>query len=815
MISNIIKTSLRFFFKHKSYSLINIFGLAVGLATCILIFLFVQDELSYDNYHKDAENVYRLESHWIGEGEESHWAATVGSIIPFVTANYPEITSGVKLHFNYGSTIFRFEEKIFSESNILSTDSSFFDIFSFNVFNGSLSGALSGPGKIVLTESAAKRYFGKDEPIGKILTANENSYVVSAVIQDVPRKSHFHFDLIISMDDMRARWSELDDSGPSAFYSYLRLPDEKTKNFLKQKIDTDIWEMYGYTISGDSANIPEGYTAEMIFNPITDIHLNGHAEKEIESNSNIQYVYIFSIIAMFVLIIACINYMNLATARSARRSREVGIRKVMGANKSNIFNQFMAESFFMSIFSMIIAIVIVEIVLPSFNILIGKQLDLNLLSNIPLTVLIFVITFIVGFLSGSYPAFFLSNFKPLSVLKSNTIAGNGSKTTLYLRRGLVIFQFAISSLLIIGSITVYKQLIFIQEKNLGFDKEQVMVIPLSGRNVRANVEVLKNDFLSMPEITSACATSVIPGQRIHFLSVRIPDIAEDNLEGNEEGDDVFTMRVMNADIDVVETFGLEIVDGRSFSRDFVSDPDKAFLLNEAAVKEFELEDPVGKRFEYVYGLPEPKAGHIVGIVKDFHYASLHTEVEPLMIHVFPGYYRYLSVKLKTDNVQKVVENVEEKWKKVSSDIPFDYFFLDASYDNLYKSEMNMGKIVTYFTALAILIACLGLFGLASYITEQRTKEIGIRKVLGASMGSIMKVLSTEFVILVLIANIISWIPAWYFLNNWLDGFAFRINISLIVFALTATISLFIALLTVSTLALKTAKANPIDALKYE
>ncbi|MBI9038130.1 MAG: FtsX-like permease family protein [Bacteroidales bacterium] len=507
--------------------------------------------------------------------------------------------------------------------------------------------------------------------------------------------------------------------------------------------------------------------------------------------------------------------MNLATARSAKRSREVGVRKVMGANKSNIFNQFMAESFFMSIFSMIIALLIVEIILPSFNLLIGKQLDLSLLLNIPLTISIIIICILVGFLSGSYPAFFLSNFKPLSVLKSNTISGTGNKTTLYLRRGLVIFQFAISAFLIIGSITVYKQLMFIQEKNLGFDKEQVMVINLSGRNARENVEVLKNDFLSMPEILSACATSVIPGERVHILTVRIPDIAEDNIEGNEEGDDVLGMRVMNADIDVAETFGLEIVDGRSFSKDFVGDPDNAFLLNEAAVREFELENPVGKRFEYLYGLEEPKAGHIVGIVKDFHYASLHTEVEPVMIHIFPRFYRYISVKLKTDNVQEVVKTVEEKWKKVSSDIPFDYFFLDASYDNLYKSEMNMGKIVTYFTALAILIACLGLFGLASYITEQRTKEIGIRKVMGASIISIMKTLSKEFVVLVIIANIIAWIPAWYFLNNWLGGFAFRTNISLHVFAITAVVSLFIALLTVSSLAWKTAKANPVDALKYE
>ncbi len=815
MISNILKTSLRFFFKHKSYSLINIFGLAIGLATCILIFLFVQDELSYDNYHANASNIYRLEPHWVGEGDDSHWAASQGSIIPFITSNYPEVISGVKMHYRYGSTIFRFEEKVFSENGVISTDSSFFDIFSFKIINGSINGALTGAGKIILTETASKRYFGEDNPIGKILTANERPYAVSAVIQDIPKNSHFHFDLIIPLDDLRAQWPGVDEAGPSAFYSYLLLPDEKTKNLLKEKIDNDIWEMYGYTVTGDSANIPEGYTAEIIFNPITDIHLNGNAEKEIESNSDIQYVYIFSIIAIFVLIIACINYMNLATARSAKRSREVGVRKVMGANKSNIFNQFMAESFFMSIFSMIIAIGIVEIILPSFNLLIGKQLMLNLLTNIPLAISILIITILVGFLSGSYPAFFLSNFKPLKVLKSNSISGNGSKTTLYLRRGLVVFQFAISALLIIGSITVYKQLIFIQEKNLGFDKEQVMVIPLSGRDARENVEVLKNDFLSIPEIISASASSVIPGQRIHFLTVRIPDIAEENLEGNEEGDDVFGMRVMNADIDVVETFGLEIVDGRAFSRDFVNDPDKAFLLNEAAVRELELEDPVGKRFEYLYNLPEPKAGHIVGILKDFHYASLHTEVEPVMIHIFPDYYRYLSVKMKTDNVQMVVEKVEEKWKKVSSDIPFDYFFLDASYDNLYKSEMNMGKIVTYFTALAIIIACLGLFGLASFITEQRTKEIGIRKVMGASMISIMKALSKEFVVLVIIANIIAWIPAWYFLNNWLDGFAFRTNISLLVFAITAVVSLFIALLTVSSLAWKTANANPVDALKYE
>ncbi|MBI9038131.1 MAG: ABC transporter permease [Bacteroidales bacterium] len=293
MISNILKTSLRFFLKHKSYSLINIFGLAIGLATCILIFLFVQDELSYDNYHNKSSNIYRLEPHWVGEGEDTHWAASQGSIIPFITSNYPEVISGVKLHFNYGSTIFRYKEKVFTESGVVTTDSSFFDIFSFKIINGSINGALTGPGKIILTETTSKRYFGEENPIGKILTANERPYAVSAVIQDVPKNSHFHFDLIISMDDIRTQWPGVDQAGPSAFYSYLLLPNERTKNLLKEKVDNDIWEIYGYTVTGDSANIPEGYTAEMIFNPITNIHLNGHAEKEIESNSDIQYIYIY------------------------------------------------------------------------------------------------------------------------------------------------------------------------------------------------------------------------------------------------------------------------------------------------------------------------------------------------------------------------------------------------------------------------------------------------------------------------------------------------------------------------------------------
>ncbi len=814
MIKNLIVIAARYFFKYWSYSLINILGLSLGLATCILIFLFVQDEFNYDRFHDNADNIYRLEYDLYFEGQAMHWAATTGNVVPFVADNFPEVVAACKMNFVYGQQVVEYKELSFREDNVVAVDSTFFDVFSFKIINGSKQGALAGPSKTVVSESVALKYFGQNNPIGEVIKLNGRNYKITAVTKDVPVHSHFHYDILIPLDDARAQGAQIDRRGPFAYYSYIRLPDKETKKKLKEKMDARLWETFGLIVSGPDANVPEGSDGEFVFVPITDIHLKSHVEKEIEVNGDIQYIYIFSIIAIFVLLIACINYMNLATARSAHRGREVGVRKVLGANKTTIFKQFMGESYVMSLLALLFSLLFVELILPGFNTFTSKTLILSVFSNIPLLQLLIIVFFVVGFLSGSYPAVFLSKFNPLKVLKSNTISGSSNKSTLYLRRGLVVFQFSISVLLIIGAITVYTQLRYIQTKDLGFNKEQVVVLNLTNTIRPEQIKMLKNEFRKEPSIVSATSSSVIPGERVHMLSVRFPDLREQNIEGNEE-EDIIGMRVINADVDVVETFGLEIVEGRNFSEGYGTDEQSAFLINEAGVKAFQLENPVGSRFEYLYGLRVPKSGNIVGVLKDFHYASLHSDIEPVIVQIMPQYNRYMSVRINPGNIKETLAKIENSWEAVFPNLPIDFFFLDTSYDNMYKTEMSMGTIITYFTILAIIIACLGLFGLASYITEQKTKEVGIRKVLGASIISIINSISKEFLVLIVIANIIAYLPAYYFLDNWLSDFAYRVNINLGVFLITSVLSILIAVLTVSSQAMKTARMNPVDTLKYE
>jgi len=816
MLRNIIKTTIRHFVRYKGYTMTNLFGLAIGLATCIIIFLFVQDELSYDRQFENAENIYRLEPHWVGQGEDSHWAATQGSLLPEIVKSYPEIVNGVKIHHPYNPMIFHQGETIFTEKNILHADSTFLEIFNHEILAGDASKMLAGPNKVVMTLSTVNRYFGTMDAVGKIIKLEDRVYNVSGVIADPPHNSHLQFDILISMDDFRSRWDGVDREGPSTFYSYVEFSDNNSAKAVKLKANQNVYTHYGYVMAGDSSNMPEGYTAELIFHPITDIHLNGHAEKEISVNNDMRYVIIFSAVALFILIIACFNYMNLATAKSARRSREVGLRKVMGATKGKIFNQFMGESFTMAVISIVIALLIVELVLPNFNQFTGKNLSLTFSENPILLVLIIAVILIVGFLSGTYPSLFMSRFNTIKTLKSNSLTSSTNKGSLYLRRALVIIQFSISVFLIIGILIVKKQLNFIQDKKLGFDKEQIMVLQIPNRSTYEKMEVFKNELLLQSDITNVAATSNIPGERIPFLTVRIPGDETQNMEGNEEEDDgVFGMRTWSAGFDLVETLGFEIAEGRSLSKEFKTDEDAAFLINEAAVSEFEMENPVGHEFEYLWAVEVPKKGKIVGVVKDFHYASLHHEVEPLLIHFFPRYVRYMVVKLNTANTKETISTIERIWKSHVPSLPMEYYFLDDSYDNLYREEMNTGTIITLFTLLAVIIAALGLFGLASYITEQRTKEIGIRKVLGASILNIIGKLSREFVILVSIANFIAWIPAYFFLTNWLNTFAYSTQLNIWVFLVSAFISLAIAVLTVMSKALRTATSNPVDALKYE
>lgn len=815
MIRNILKISIRYLLKQRAYTYINIFGLAFGLATCILIFVFIQNELSYDNFHENAENIVRLEPRYVGLGEDSHWAASEGSLLPALESRFPEIDHSVKIHFNYQPSMVEYEGIVYSEERIMIADSSFFKVFSFKLLEGDPETALSGTGNLILTRDYATKYFGDEPALNKILKVNDDPYKVSGIVENIPDNSHFHFNIAIALDDLRSKWPGVDSPGPSTFYSYIRVSNQQALESLSTKANEQIWEIYGLDVENDTTGVMEDYDASLIFQPITDIHLNGHAEKEIEPNSDKKYVYIFVSIALFVLLIACINYMNLATARSSRRSREVGLRKVLGAQPVNIFSQFMAESYILCSISMIIALIMVEIILPGFNHMTGKDLSISVSDNLPLLASLIIIVIVVGFISGSYPSLFLAGLNPMKILRAGRSAGKGNKSALYLRRILVISQFTISVILIIGTISVYRQLHYFQNVQLGFQKEQVLVVSIPARGYQDKIITLKNDLKNNPQILSSSLVSVVPGQRVPFLTVALPDADESTAESATSLADGFGMRVMSGDAEILTTLGIEMAAGRNFDPDIQQDEQEAFIINEAAAEWLELENPVGTRFNYIYNVETPKAGKIIGVAKNFHYASLHSEVEPVMIHIYNPYNRYLIIRMQTEEIQKTLHGIEEAWNDVLPSIPFSHFFLDTYYDNLYKTETNVGTIVTYFAMLAIIIACLGLFGLVSYITEQRTKEIGIRKILGASISSIIKAISFEFMVLVLISNILAWIPAYFLMTNWLDDFAYRTSLGIWIFVLASVISFLIAFLTISFQSIKAALANPVEAIKYE
>lgn len=819
MFKSYIKIAFRNLLKHKGYSFINIFGLTLGLVTSTLIFLYVQDELSFDRMHADADRIYRLENWSSYNGEESHWAATQGFLIPDVTQRYGEIETATRMMVIGAPVTFSTENNFYSEQDLLYVDSTFFDVFTFELKHGDLETALQAPDQIVLTASTAIKYFGRTDVVGELIRRANTPFKVSAVLADVPHNSHFSFDMLIPMSEIHRRNPNLvNGRGPAVFYSYVKVLETASAEQLQAKLNNDIYEIRNIRNAAGEIAPVEGLTIRQPMMPLTDIHLYGHAEKELASNGDAQYVYIFSTVALFILLIACFNYMNLATARSTKRSKEVGMRKVLGAEKRQVFAQFLGESFFFTFLATVIALIFVVMVIPAFNDFTGKQISQNIIGNPELMLGIAGVFMLVGLLSGFYPSMFLAGFKPLQALKSNVLAGKGSNTTLYLRRGLVILQFGISIFLIVGASTVYDQLQYIQGKDLGFDKEQVVVIKLPGRGAVQNLETIKKEFLNQPAVVAAASSSAIPGERVHVMTVRVPDLASTDAgnENQQQDNGIRGMRIMSGDEDLAETFGLEIVDGRDLSKEIVSDAAEGFLLNEAAIRAFGLEeDPVGRRFEYVYGLAEPKAGRIVGVLKDFHYASLHSEVEPLMIHVYPAFSAFLNVRIKTDQVKETLDRLEATWASLQPSSEFDYFFLDSHYDNQYRAEMSLGKVIAFFTLLAVIIACMGLFGLASFITEQRTKEIGVRKVLGASIRSIMTSLSKEFVLLILLANLLAWYPAYYFLNGWLEGFAFRVDLSLLTFVVAAAGALLIALSTISFKTYMAARRNPVRSLRYE
>jgi putative ABC transport system permease protein len=805
MIHNNFRITRRSLFKNRSHAMINLSGLTLGLIVSMFIFLFVRDELSYDKYLPGYERVVRIQPTVSTANGEQTWATSEGFLVPAISARYAEIEAATRILRNDGEVTFKTDTELFSEYGAIVADSTFFKVFPFTFIHGDRNTALNHPGGMVISRDLAVKYFGNVNPVGKLLTDDSHTRTITGVFDNVPANSHLDFKIVFPM---RSWWPDADQSrNMYAFYSYVRLKSAAQIGSFSQKLLTDWYRIYGYVDEKGEPDLPQDFRTSLGTMPVADLHLTSHAEKEFGTNGSMQIVYIFIAVAILVLVIAVINYVNLSNAMALKRAREVAIRKTIGASRSRLFLGFIIESYAFSLLAFVLSLVLVAVLLPHFNTFTGKQFHVSILIELRFILPVLMVWIVLGFLSGFYPALILSSFNPIQTLKSGTGAGRSGTLAVYLRRGLLISQFVIAALLIVSAFTIRNQLDFIEHMNLGFNKSHVMVVPVKG-DLYEKREVFKNEVNRLPGVESSSFSSVVPGKRVVFLTVRIPDLA-----GSRGGDDDGTrdMRVMAVDHDFISTLRLELKAGRDFSAENAADAQSAFILNEAAVKEFNLKDPVGRPFEYRYG--DPKTGHIIGVVKDFNFASAHSRVEPLMLHILP-WHSAMSIRLKPGNTGETMAAIEAAWKTIASST-FDYYFLDASYDALYKAEKTTGKLITCFTVLALVIACLGLFGVVSFFITQRTREVGIRKALGASRLSLLKELSREYIVIVIAGNMIAFYPAWLLINQWLQKFQYRVDPSLLPFLIALVGSGILAYCSILYVVLRTAGVNPAIVLRNE
>lgn len=800
MFKNYLKIALRNILRYRTYSFINIIGLAIGMACCILILLFVQDELGYDGYHANADHIYRLFAESKSLGETSRIAPIGAPLAKIFSSVLPEVRQATRI--NRGDRVLvKNGNKKFFEELFFYADPEIFDVFSFSFIKGDSQTALAAPFSVVITESMAQKYFDGENPIGKsVIMDNEHSFNITAVIQDVPRNSHFRFDFLASLETLTDLRGEryLTHPGNLAFYTYILLQEGADPAELERKFHVGLTQFLG-----------EQAASRISFHlqPLKSIHLHSKLEFEIEANSDISYIFIYSAIAFFILLIASFNFMNLSTARSATRAKEVGMRKVLGAHRMQLVKQFLGESVILSSLSLFLAIILAELLLRLFNSLTGKDLALPYFGNFGIFLGFFGIILVVGILAGLYPAFFLSAFNPLRTLKGKV--GTAGKSSSF-RHFLVVAQFAISIVLIIGTVIIQNQLSYMRNRNLGFNKEQVVIIPMPDPKARQAYKSIKTELMQNPSLISATASSSVPGKSFHVITYRAEDMPENEHQ---------KMVSYFVDYDFLETLGIELAAGRNFSQEFSTDETSAFILNETAVKKLGWDSPLNKQIIWPSDLRKKdaivKEGRVIGVVKDFNVTSLHQLIEPVILQIRPKNFRSISARIKAENIPETLAFLRDKWMKFFPAFPFEYSFLDDDFEKLYRADEKVGQIVGIFSSFAIFVACLGLFGLASFTAEQRTKEIGIRKVLGASVSGMVILLSKEFAKWVLLANIFAWPIAYYAATRWLQNFAYRTSIGVVVFVLAAVLALVIALATVSYQAIKTALANPVEALRYE
>jgi putative ABC transport system permease protein len=805
MFTNYVKITLRNLFRNKLYTFINIFGLAIGLAACMMIYLWVQDELSYDRFHQKAERIYRVERKVDFREVHSQWPITSGPYGPALARDYVEVENFARLDRNEISI--KDHKNTFHRQNLIFTDNSVFEVFDFRLEEGDPRTALDQPRSLVLTRAQAIKYFGTDDVISRSLTVDWGEqltdFQVTGLLEEVPQNSHVHFEMLGSLstysDERLTPWFS------NFIHTYVLLKEGASAEDLEKKLSALLTKYMAAEFAaflGPEVDINDVFQLKM--NPLLNIHLHPAEQFEIEPQGSMISVYIFSMIAILILIIACINFMNLSTAHANKRAKEVGIRKTIGAYKHQLWRQFLSESVLLAFIALILAVLLIKVFIPVFNVISNKNLSTGFLFQFENLLTFSGITLVTGLLAGLYPAFYLTAFEPAKVLKGSALSGTGKSA---FRRSMAVLQFVISITLIIGTLIIYKQMEYIQNKSLGFDKENVVLITTESNTVRQNIDLLRNTLKDDARILSVGASSNVPGSSMF----------SDTVFKRGDSDELYNLTYMAADYEFVDTYKFRVIRGRQFSKEFSTDIQGAVMINEAAAKEigYTPEEAVGKKLNRATSPEEYMEGTIVGVLEDFHFKSLHRIIEPFLLMINFEYIRIISVRIQPGDVRGTLDFIRQKWVETFPEEEFEYSFLDDRINLLYESDGKMRNIFLVFSILSIFVACLGLFGLAAFTAQERTKEMGVRKVLGASEINVFVLLSKEFTKWVFLANIIAWPVAYFVMTKWLQNFAYRMDMGLWPFVLAAVLAFMIALMTVSYQSIRAALTDPVDYLRYE
>jgi len=790
MLRNYIITAVRNLLRNPVYALINIFGLSIGITCSLLILIFIKNDISYDKFHENKDDLYRMVFEMVNQDGRILSPQMTAPPAPAMMEEFPEVEAATRIT-GYRNGYFTYQNKSYKSDGVIYADSLFFEMFSFKLISGDPENVLKEPFTLVINEETAKNIFGKENPIGKVLRwNNKDDLLITGVVKSPPENSHLQFTSLISFSSLyEDKRLYMDWNGGMQYYHYIELLPGISKEIIESRLPDFMDRNINYIYEGS------GYSINASLQPVLDIHLKSGYIGEIGMTGSMSNIYIYSAIALFILLIACINFMNLTTAKSTRRAREIGLRKILGAERESLIGQFLGESVIMSLLGLIIALILIEILLPEFNSMVNRELDLYQVRNLDLIIGIPLFVIIIGVLAGSYPAFIMSAFTPVNVLKGTI---SGQKGSSGFRNVLVLVQFAISLVLIICTLVIYAQLGYIKSKDVGYQKENILVLHFTSDNFKNKYVILKEGLENIPGVINSSATSEIPGTGFTSNGYR------------PEGYDRWIMfNAVDVDFDYIQTMGLQVLQGRGFSAGYPTDRN-AYLINETLARELNWENPTGMTIE------REGVHTIIGMVRDFHFASLHQEIGPLIFTMKPYMgYDFLLVRFKTENLNSLINSIRKVWEQIDPNEPFEYFFLDNVFDEMYRSEQKLSSMLLYIAILAIIIACMGLFGLALYSTEQRTKEIGVRKVFGSTVLKVVFLLTGKFTRWVLLANLLAWPVAYIIIRKYMQMYAYKIDLPVWIFFVTALGTYLIALITISFQSVKAGTTNPAKTLRYE